>query len=253
MFRRAVCCLVLTISLLMWGGELWGDEARVLDVLDGDTYRVRCAHGEINVRCLLIDTPELHHPVRGVEELGMEARRAAVAMIASRDVELEIRGIDRYGRTLAHVWFTGPEGPRLLAEELCAMGLALPLPMGDGLEHLDLVERGVSQGRSSRSGLWGIARRRAYTPAQVSSEITALRGHFLSVTGVISRTVVTKAFLTVYLKDSSLRLRLRQPVISSLSPGLFCPGSVVTVTGKVVSGYGGPEMEIGSIKQVEHM
>jgi micrococcal nuclease len=75
----------------------------VAHVTDGDTLIVRCGAREENVRLLQVDTPERDEP------LYEEARRALVALIADRPVELELGFEERddYGRLLAYVFADG--------------------------------------------------------------------------------------------------------------------------------------------------
>ncbi len=56
-----------------------GDSAtvQVVRVIDGDTIRVCCVFGDrVTVRYVGVDTPETHHPMKGVEPYGMEAAEA---------------------------------------------------------------------------------------------------------------------------------------------------------------------------------
>ncbi len=47
---------------------------QVVRVVDGDTIQVCCVFGDrVKVRYIGVDTPETHHPMRGVEPYGMEA------------------------------------------------------------------------------------------------------------------------------------------------------------------------------------
>ncbi len=50
---------------------------QVVRVIDGDTIEVCCVFGDpVKVRYIGIDTPEIHHPMKGVEPYGMEAAEA---------------------------------------------------------------------------------------------------------------------------------------------------------------------------------
>jgi len=49
----------------------------VVRVIDGDTIRVCCVFGDrVTVRYIGVDTPETHHPMKGVEPYGTEASEA---------------------------------------------------------------------------------------------------------------------------------------------------------------------------------
>ncbi len=50
---------------------------QVVRVIDGDTIQVCCIFGDREkVRHIGINTPEIHHPMKGVERYGMEAAEA---------------------------------------------------------------------------------------------------------------------------------------------------------------------------------
>ncbi len=43
--------------------------------MDGDTIQVCCVFGDrVKVRYIGVDTPETHHPMRGVEPYGKESK-----------------------------------------------------------------------------------------------------------------------------------------------------------------------------------
>ncbi len=50
---------------------------QVVRVVDGDTIQVCCFFGDrVTVRYVGVDTPEIHHPMKGVERAGKEASEA---------------------------------------------------------------------------------------------------------------------------------------------------------------------------------
>jgi len=106
---------VLLISILMLLFPtllLRADTHRCEWVYDGDTIRLE--NGE-RVRLLGVDAPELHHPERGEEPFGREARDLALSLVAGRTVELRYHEgndigsaqRDRYDRVLAYVLADG--------------------------------------------------------------------------------------------------------------------------------------------------
>lgn len=130
-------------------------DATVLRVIDGDTIRVRLADRAETVRYIGIDTPELHHPVRGAEAGGTEAREANRRLVEGRAVrlELDIRARDRHGRLLAYVWV----GATMVNAELLRLGYARVMTVPPNVRHqavfLDLQRDARAAGR----GLWGPA------------------------------------------------------------------------------------------------
>lgn len=77
--------------------------AWVIVVLDGDTIMVLrecghapCAHRKpLRIRLADIDAPEKNQPG------GMDARAALLSMVLKKDIQLRVRGTDKYGRLVA--------------------------------------------------------------------------------------------------------------------------------------------------------
>ncbi len=77
---------------------------QVVRVIDGDTIQVCCVFGDrVTVRYVGVDTPEIHHPMKGVERAGKEASEANRKLVDGKTVRLEfdVQEQDRYGRLLA--------------------------------------------------------------------------------------------------------------------------------------------------------
>jgi len=99
--------------------EAYLQEAFAVKVYDGDTIEVILPDGsKKKVRYLGIDTPELHHPQRGEEELGKIAAAFNAQLVMKKAIilEVDVQPYDRYGRLLAWVWLSpkkqGPFGER---------------------------------------------------------------------------------------------------------------------------------------------
>jgi micrococcal nuclease len=87
-----------------------GDDAEVVDVIDGDTLLARVAGREQRVRLIGINTPETVHPHRGVECFGREASAHTARLVGpGTAVRLvyDIERTDRFGRTLAYLYRLG--------------------------------------------------------------------------------------------------------------------------------------------------
>ncbi len=76
-------------------------------IIDGDTIEIETGQ---KVRYIGIDTPELHHPTKGVQCYGEEARKKNESLVAGKSVKLvkDVSETDRYGRLLRYV-FLQPE------------------------------------------------------------------------------------------------------------------------------------------------
>ncbi len=100
------------------------ETAAVLEVVDGDTIRVRTGGTVATVRMIGIDTPERGHPSRPKEFIADEAAEALSAMCAGKTVRLEKdrEDSDKYGRILRYVY--SADGRLLFNRELVRKGVA---------------------------------------------------------------------------------------------------------------------------------
>ncbi|MBK5287503.1 MAG: thermonuclease family protein, partial [Acidimicrobiia bacterium] len=83
--------------------------AVVTRTVDGDTVRISGAQGDDTVRLLGINTPETHHPTKGVECYGPDASAYTDRVLTGRRVslELDVERRDQYGRLLAYIYLDG--------------------------------------------------------------------------------------------------------------------------------------------------
>lgn len=99
--RRAPAALVLLCVTLLSIAACQasaGDTGRVVRVLDGDSLIVRRPDGtDLEVRVHGIDAPEHRQP------WSQRSRQALRALVADRDVRLEVVTVDTYGRSVAVV------------------------------------------------------------------------------------------------------------------------------------------------------
>ncbi len=91
-FRWRGWWLALLLTLLPALVLSQGDSAvvQVVRVIDGDTIQVCCVFGDrVKVRYIGVDTPEIHHPMRGVEPYGKEAAETNRKLVDGKTVRLE--------------------------------------------------------------------------------------------------------------------------------------------------------------------
>jgi micrococcal nuclease len=128
-------------------------QARVVEVVDGDTVVVAFEDGGIDtVRLLGVDTPETHHPTQGVECFGPEASRFTARHLAGRMVELEgdVETRDQYGRRLAYVIVEG----RRFNDQLLRRGYARLLVLAPNRAHARELLTAELAARDHERGLW---------------------------------------------------------------------------------------------------
>ncbi len=225
----------------------------VKEAIDGDTIKVELASGAVEtVRYLLIDTPELHHPKRGEEELGKEAYLANRALVQGRRVALELDQVnrDRYGRLLAYVWLERASGRELANAVLVERGLALPYVFPPNERYLPLIREAASRAQHRERGLWGRAKWRVFTPEQIWAELPHLAGYFITLE--MEPEEITHSgsrYLLVQGKRRSVA------VIYKDNLHLFPPlqefnGCPLRMVGKVTAGHRGAELVLNDPLQV---
>ena len=98
-------CSAIGVLGLGWLGvqaglaQQQGLSATVLSIGDGDTIRVRQAGGAVTVRLACIDAPETAQGTYGQQARSYLQQRLPVG----REVRLEVKTTDRYGRSVAEV------------------------------------------------------------------------------------------------------------------------------------------------------
>jgi len=138
-------------------GPVSSGPAVILDVLDGDTVRVRMAGYEGPVRIVGIDTPEIEHPGKPAGCFGTEAAAATRAWLQGRTVELvpALEQRDRYDRLLAQVVpHDGPISGRDLARTLALSGFARELPIAPNTADAPAIADAVRSAQRHGRGLW---------------------------------------------------------------------------------------------------
>lgn len=144
----------------------------VMEVIDGDTVKVRLKGRVETVRLLLIDTPETHHPRLGVQPYGPEASRETHRLLDHKKVILEIaenQGRDKYGRLLAYL-FTGGTSVEvdLLEKGLARVAYVIP----PNTKYLDTFRMAEGLAKKARIGVWkvpGYADKEGYHPEVIGS------------------------------------------------------------------------------------
>lgn len=119
-------------------------------VIDGDTILLE---GDVRVRLIGVDTPEVSHPQGEAEPLGSEASAFTKRFLEGQSVTLRFdrQRRDRYHRVLAWVYV----GDRLLNEELVKAGLSRAetgYPFSSAMKRR--LEAAEAEAREAGRGMW---------------------------------------------------------------------------------------------------
>jgi micrococcal nuclease len=128
-----------------------GDWFTVARAVDGDT--VELADGT-KVRYVGVNTPETHHPTKGVQCYGKEAAAYNQTLVAGKKVRLvkDVSETDRYGRLLRFVYLEdGTLVNRLLLEQGYAEVMTYPPDVAKSKEFIAVQ----AEARAAKRGLWG--------------------------------------------------------------------------------------------------
>ena len=128
---------------------------QVVRVIDGDTIQICCVFGDREkVRYIGVDTPETHHPMKGIEPFGKEAAEANRKLVDGKTVRLEfdVQQLDKFGRTLAYVYL---EDGTCVNACLVEHGYAQVMTVRPNVKHQELFLKLQREAREERRGLWG--------------------------------------------------------------------------------------------------
>lgn len=125
-------------------------EYQVIRVIDGDTIVVESIG---KVRYIGVNTPEIHHPTKGVEYYGKEAFLANRKLVEGKKVRLEydVQQKDKYGRTLAYVYVRD----LFINAKLLADGFAQVMTIPPNVKYTDSFLKLQREAQSAGKGLWG--------------------------------------------------------------------------------------------------
>ncbi|GKV56689.1 hypothetical protein NCCP2222_26360 [Sporosarcina sp. NCCP-2222] len=128
----------------------------LVKTVDGDTIKVRYNGEEINIRYLLIDTPETNHPRLGKQPFGEEAKERNRQLVNSGKLTIEFdigERYDKYDRLLAYVYVDGKSVQKtLLAEGLARVAYVYP----PNTRHLTPYEDAQAAAKKKGLGIWSV-------------------------------------------------------------------------------------------------
>jgi len=146
---RKFLLVVVALAALAWptGVAAQGVSTTILSIGDGDTIRVRQAGKALTVRLACIDAPETAQGPYGQQARAYLQQRLPIG----REVSLEVKATDRYGRTVAEV-ISGININLALVEAGLAFAYRQYLGGCDAKAYLEAEERASS----SRLGVWQV-------------------------------------------------------------------------------------------------
>lgn len=129
--------------------------ASVVEVIDGDTVRLRFASGDEIVRLLGVDTPETVDPNRPAQCFGAEASTYLRQLLPEGHPVLVVRDTqtrDAFGRLLAYLFLD--VGGTFVNLELIRNGFADTLSIEPNTTYQAEFAAALRIARSNRVGLW---------------------------------------------------------------------------------------------------
>lgn len=127
--------------------------ATVVEVVDGDTIKVKMNGKTETVRFILVDTPETKHPQKGVQPCGPEAAAFTKRMLPAGStvkLELDVQERDKYGRILAYVY----KGGKSVQKALLAEGLAKVAVYPPNVKYVDEYRAIEAKAKKAKKGIW---------------------------------------------------------------------------------------------------
>ncbi|WP_232322487.1 thermonuclease family protein [Brevibacillus parabrevis] len=131
-------------------------QAKVLEVVDGDTVKIKLNDKEETVRFLLVDTLETKHPKYGVQPFGKEASDFTKQLLTEKTVELEQdvnNGPDKYGRFLYYVYVEGKSVQEQLLEKRLARVAYIYAP---NVKYVDQYKAIQEKAQKEGLGIWSV-------------------------------------------------------------------------------------------------
>ena len=140
---RGLSLCVLFLAHGAGAAELTG---RVVSIADGDTLTVLVERKQVRVRLVDIDAPEKKQP------FGTRSRQSLSEICGGKTAQVDVRGKDRYGRTLGRVSCAGVDANVEQVRRGMAWVYVRYAPKGSPL---NAVQR---EAKAAQRGLWQDAR-----------------------------------------------------------------------------------------------
>ena len=153
--------------------------AQVIQVVDGDTIKVRVQGRTYTVRLIGMDTPETVDPRKGVQCYGPEASNYAKRLLNNKTVYLETDktqgNLDKYSRMLRYVWL--PDG-RMYNYVAVLEGYAREYTYNSAYRYSYDFSSAQSDARTNNRGLWNRSTCNGTSSIPALSSNTTPKGDF---------------------------------------------------------------------------
>ncbi len=129
-----------------------GTEAKVLEVVDGDTIKVSINGSTYSVRYIGIDTPETKHPSKPVEHFGPEASAYNKKLVGGKTVRVvkDVSNTDKYNRLLRYIYV----GDLFVNAKLVKEGYAHASSYPPDVKYADKFRELERWAKENNKGLW---------------------------------------------------------------------------------------------------
>jgi micrococcal nuclease len=129
--------------------------ATIVQVVDGDTVKIKQDGKLVTIRILNIDTPETY---REKQAYGEEAKQFAKKVLLNQKVTIELSAkehpYDRYGRLLAYIWV---DEDTLYEEMVLREGLARVAYLFEpDTKYAKRLYEAADQARKTKRGVWSV-------------------------------------------------------------------------------------------------
>lgn len=245
--------LLLSMFLLIHSpGSCAQLTAEVREVVDGDTIIANVEGVNTTIRYLLIDTPELHHPKRPVEEMARLAREVNAEFVKGKTVLLEFDNVkrDRYGRMLSYVWTTYEGENILVNEQIVLRGMAVPMTISPNDRYADRISRAFREARIKKAGLWSIAENRTFTAEQAWWELPYIEGKFFILDLKIRSIIQSGSRHVILPEKGNFSIVVYQDDWKECKSSIPEEGGLLQVLGRARRGYHGGELVLADPAQV---
>lgn len=159
---KKFCCFLLLFVFMspVFGAEIkppekFSETGKVVEVVDGDTIKVKIGDKVETIRLIGLNTPETKNPRKPVECYGKEASERAKKLLNEKTVSLERdesqQNRDKYNQLPRYAWI---DGKILFNLVMIAEGYAYEYTYRDPYKYQKAFKEAQEQAEKEEKGLW---------------------------------------------------------------------------------------------------